>query len=680
MQMKHVLAITIFFLIHVLFLRGVIAQDSTQWKLPEGAKARLGKGEIHGISFSPDGTQIAVGSATGVWFYDTHTGIELALFTNYVSEIGLVAFSPDGKTLATGEYDTILIWDVATGNLLKSIKRQRARIQALRILEDNKTLLCENYNGSVRLWDINTGLEIKNFDLKSSDRFGGVLSSAFGYQVTTAGLYLNKIHDNGLYAVGYKNGKIRLKDATTGKHLKTFQGPKGYINQLVFSPDGNTLAVNNSNAPIRLWDVNTGKLIKDLTKKAKMWGMLTFSKDGKTLAYQGQFGDLESIELWDVATQTLRTTLGEDIGTNIHIFAVSPDAKTVARANRNGEIRVWDVNTGDELAAFSTGHTQRLTALAFSPNNSTIASGHINTIALWDAHNFTQLSNGVDPKGWINALVFSLDGSTVSGIKSFAYKKNTRGQLVKEGVKSTLSSWDTRTADKLSDLTVESYQGEAPKIPGVGGTASSFVGGAAVVVFSQNGNMLAAALNAEQATEDYRFTVHIWDIPDRKLNLTLKGHTDKVNALALTRNGKMLASGSDDGTIQLWDISIGIPTLSLPAGKTGALAFSNDGKILASANNSDSIQLWDVTTGRQWTSLKSQNGYITVLAFSTDGKILASGDRYGAIQLWDIPTGNMLSTHKGHVSWINSLAFSSDGKTLVSGGQDGAIFLWNVPH
>ncbi len=680
MKTKRVFITAILLFICPVFPRNGITQDSTQWKLPEGAKARLCKGEIRGISFSPDGTQIAVGSATGVWLYDARTGVERKLLTDHLSRTGLVTFSPDGKTLATGEYDTILIWDVATGNLLKSIKRQRARIQALRILEDNKTLLCENYNGSVRLWDVSTGLEIKNFDLKSSDRFGGVLSSAFGYEVTTAGLYLNKIQDNGLYAVGYKNGKIRLKDATTGKHLKTFQGPKGYINQLVFSPDGNTLAVNNSNAPIRLWDVNTGKLIKDLTKKAKMWGMLTFSKDGKTLAYQGQFGDLESIELWDVATQTLRTTLGEDIGTNIHIFAVSPDAKTVARANRNGEIRVWDVNTGDELSAFSTGHTKRLTALAFSPDNSTIVSGHINTIALWDARNFTQLSNAVDPKGWINALVFSPDGSTVSGIKSFAYKKNTRGQLVKEGVKSTLSTWDTRTADKLSDLTVESYQGEAPKIPGVGGTASSFVGGAAVVVFSQNGNMLAAALNAEQATEDYRFTVHVWDIPDRKLNFTLKGHTDKVNALALTGDGKMLASGSDDGTIQLWDIRIGLPTLSLRAGKTGALAFSNDGKILASANNSDSIQLWDVTTGRQWTSLKSENGYITVFAFSTDGKILASGDQYGAIQLWDIPTGNMLSTHKGHVSWINSLAFSSDGKTLVSGGQDGAIFLWNIPH
>ena len=172
------------------------------------------------------------------------TGAELALFTDYMSETGLVVFSPDGKTLVNGMYDTLLIWDIATGKFLKSIKRQRARIESLRILEDSKTLLCENYDGSVRLWDVTTGLEKKKFNPKASDGFGGVLQSAFGYEVTAAGLYLNKINDNGIYAVGYKNGKIRLKDATTGKLQKTLQGPKDRVSQLVFSPDGTLLAAD----------------------------------------------------------------------------------------------------------------------------------------------------------------------------------------------------------------------------------------------------------------------------------------------------------------------------------------------------------------------------------------------------------------------------------------------------
>ena len=236
MKTKHILATLILLSIYTVCLGSGIAQDYTQWNLPEGAKARLSKGLINGISFSPDGAQIAVSSPTGIWLYDAQTGAELALFTDHVSETGLVAFSPDGKTLVSGMYDTILTWDVVTSKLLKSIKRQRARIEALRILEDNKTLLCENYDGSVRLWDATTGLEKKKFNPKSSGGFGGVLQSAFGYEVTAAGLYLNKINDNGIYAVGYENGKIRLKDATMGQLQKTFQGAKKRVSQLVFSP------------------------------------------------------------------------------------------------------------------------------------------------------------------------------------------------------------------------------------------------------------------------------------------------------------------------------------------------------------------------------------------------------------------------------------------------------------
>lgn len=676
--MKHILATLILLSIYTVCLGNGIAEDYTQWKLPEGAKARLSKGEISGINFSPDGSQIAVGSPTGVWLYDAQTGAELSLFTDHVSETGLVAFSPDGKTLVNGMYDTLLIWDVATGKLLKSIKRQRARINALRILEDNKTLLCENYDGSVRLWDVTTGLEIKNFNPKSSDGFGGVLRSAFGYEVTTAGLYLNEIQENGLYAVGYKNGKIRLKDATTGQLQKTFQGAKERVSQLVFSPDGTCLAANYANTPIRLWDITTGQSLKTLTQNATMWGVLTFSKDGKTLASQKQSGE---IELWDVATKTLRTTLGEDLRIPIHILAFSPDAKTVVAANPNGEIRIWDTHTGAEVSVFSTGHTRKFGALAFSPDSTLLASGHINTIMLWDARTFTQLSNRVDTNAWINAVVFSPDGSTLNSVKSFRFKKQTRGPFIKEGVRSTLSLWDTGTGDKLSDLPVESYLGDLPKLPERQNSSSSSSGANGVVVFSQNGSMLATTLNSKKATEDYRFTVHLWNIPHRTVNLTLKGHTDNVKALAFTPEGQTLASGSDDGTIRLWETSTGTEILKLqPAGKTSALAFSMDGKILASVSSSIQIQLWDTATGKQLTPLKGQNGFVNVLAFSANSKILASGSRDGTVRLWDIATGAKLSTLKGHVDWVNALAFSSEGKSLASGSSDGAIFLWNVPN
>ena len=581
-------------------------------------------------------------------------------------------------------YDGISLWDIDTGKLLKSFRKEESAIKALKIIDGGKTLLCESYGGSVRLWDVNTDVK-KDFYPSSSRGFNGMLRDIIGREVTASDLYLNSVDNKGIFAVGYENGKIRLEDASNGEHLKTLQGHKDHVSQLVFSPDGTLLVANTPNAPLRLWDVNTGESLKTLTQNTRFRGILTFSKDGKTLACQTR--DYE-IELWDVASKTLRITLDAKLDfknqydSAIHVLAFSPDSKRVVGANRKGEIRVWDVNTGDKLFSFTTGHTGGTGALAFSPDSSILAGGQGKTIQLWNARTLTQLSNRIDTNGY-TAFVFSPDGNTVTSVKGFTFTKRTRDAFVKESVLGTLSFWDTRTGSRLTEFPVESHKGEAPELPGKISSSMSTGGmGNNTVVFSKNGHMLATALNSDRATKSSRFTVLLWEVwedPRRQSQLTLKGHTDNIIALAFTSNGKTLASGSDDKTIRLWDVSTGTQMSSLRSGKVRALAFSMDGKILASIGNSVNIQLWDTATGSQLKSLIGQNGNVFVLVFSPDDNILASGSRDGVIQLWDISTGNKLTDLKGHVDRVSALLFSPDGKALVSGSSEGAIFLWHVP-
>lgn len=99
-----------------------VSKDYTQWRLPAGTIARLGKERISDvlnlpeIAYSPDGKIIAVASAIGIWLYDAQTTKDLNLLPGHTLDVTTVSFSPDGKTLASGSRDgTLLFWDLATG-------------------------------------------------------------------------------------------------------------------------------------------------------------------------------------------------------------------------------------------------------------------------------------------------------------------------------------------------------------------------------------------------------------------------------------------------------------------------------------------------------------------------------------------------------------------------------------
>ena len=111
-------------ILFTLFSLNTFAQDSPQWHLPEGAIARFGKGELGEITYSPDGTRLAVASGIGIWVYDAHTGEELALLSGHTGSVLSVAYSPDGRIIASGSDDgAIRLWDVSTGETIRSTLR-----------------------------------------------------------------------------------------------------------------------------------------------------------------------------------------------------------------------------------------------------------------------------------------------------------------------------------------------------------------------------------------------------------------------------------------------------------------------------------------------------------------------------------------------------------------------------
>lgn len=162
---------------------------------------------------------------------------------------------------------------------------------------------------------------------------------------------------------------------------------------------------------------------------------------------------------------------------------------------------------------------------------------------------------------------------------------------------------------------------------------------------------------------------------------SLQGHGNWARAVAFQHHaGLLLASGSEDHTIKLWDVGSGqeITTLQHQDGGVNAIAFSHDGTLLASASNDTTIKLWDVSSSRLLLTLHGHNHTVFSVAFSPNDKLLASGGVDKTVRLWDVASGQELFTLFGHTSWVFSVAFSPDGRLLASGSKDKTIKLWEI--
>ena len=187
-------------LISLLFLSNAYTQDYTQWELPDGAIARIGKGGIRGIQYASDGRFLAVASSLGIWIYDTGTLQETALFTGGTEGMSCMALSPDGRTFAIG-----------------------------------------SRNGNIYLSDRVTGVH-KTTLIGHTE---GIFSISFS-------------PDGGTIASGSSDSTIRLWNADTGEQKTTFSGDRGRVFSVAFSPDGETVISGSEDGTVRLWDADTG--------------------------------------------------------------------------------------------------------------------------------------------------------------------------------------------------------------------------------------------------------------------------------------------------------------------------------------------------------------------------------------------------------------------------------------
>ncbi|MBS1808152.1 MAG: TIR domain-containing protein [Acidobacteria bacterium] len=176
-------------------------------------------------------------------------------------------------------------------------------------------------------------------------------------------------------------------------------------------------------------------------------------------------------------------------------------------------------------------------------------------------------------------------------------------------------------------------------------------------------------------------TVTLWDVAQAKESATLRSGSDRVWSVSFAPDGRTLASGGSDGTVKIWEVTSGRELVMLEGHQDDvySVAFAPDGRRLASGSGDGTVKLWDVAQAKVKVTLRSGSDHVWSVAFAPDGKTLASGGS-GNVKLWDVASSRLLAIFKGHADGVYSVAFAPDGQRLASGGYDDTVKIWKVAN
>jgi WD40 repeat protein len=561
--------------------------------------------------------------------------------------VGGVAYSSDGKLIASSDdaegVNVIRVWDAETMRERQLFRGHTRPVRGVAFSPDCRRLLSGSWDGTMRLWDVATGTELRRFPLPT-----GTDSVCFS--------------PDGRYALsGSHRNDAHLWDVETGQKVRRFEGHTGVVTSVAFSPDGRQALTGSGDYTVRLWDVQSGKELYCMEGHRGRVQAVAFSPDGRLALSGNTVQGKEKIDspapdydlrLWDLKTGKERRRFA---GHTREIFRVafSPDGRHALSSSCDGTLRLWEVENGKELRRFE-GHVGRALALACSPDGCrAVSGGEDGTVRLWDIETGKELRPITGPIDRAHQVAFSPSGD----------------QILSAGGDRIVRLWDVATGKEI-----RRFVGHTDPVVGLS--------------LSEDGRrVLSGSCEIDwwlpqPADGDRTGPWRLWDVATGKQIGRFYGPTtDYLGCVALSPDGKRALTGCGKRLL-LWDVESGRELRALD-GHTNvvtSVAFSPDGVHALSGGMDGHLRLWEIRSGKELRCLKGHTVGVRGVAISPDGRYAVSGGCDQTVRLWDL-TGDESAARvffKWHTSEVLSVAFAPDGRMMASGGDDGRIILWDV--
>ena len=586
------------------------------------------------VAFSPDGQYLAIGdnhAQVYIWQITENRPILHHIITSDNYWVRTVAFSPDSQLLASGGDDNIVyLREVSEKKLVARFEGHIDRVRSLAFSSDGKYLASSGDDWTVRIWDLER-LQLVTVLSQHQSKVRMVLFSPNGQLISAS-------QDNSIciWQVGSFELVNKFVLLETNSLLRT----------VAISPDGQILAIGNDDRIVRLWTLQ-GEFIKDFPGHNHWLRSLAFSPDGSQLASASED---TKIRIWDVKTSECLHILKQHKA-RIWSIAYHPHRPWLVAGDDKRKIKLWQTETGECLGRL-VGYSQKIGPLAFHPNGQTLATG--SNQSMIDLKDF--------PTGEESSSLPTNGGN----ILSIAY--DPKGEILVAGSDDhSIKIWDCFALENPP----KSLQGHHNWVR--------------TVAISADSQFIASGSDDKK--------LKLWDSRTYKCLKTFEGHTDWIRSVCFDPKGQFLASGSDDGAIKLWDINTHQLTQILTRPRkvlklsensqrnplVWAIAISLDGKILASGSNDNTITIWNLETYEPL-NLHQHRKWIAALAFSPDRKWLASASYDTTIRLWELASGRYECQQilQGHAKAVTAIAFHPTEPILASSSKDGSIKQWDL--